>query len=895
MTLPTGTVTFLFTDIEGSTVRWEESPDRMRTALARHNEIMSDAIERHAGVLFETAGDSFVVAFESASPALAAAVGAQRDLQREPWPVEIGELRVRMALHTGQAEMRAEGYAAQHTLSRQARLLAIAHGGQILVSSASRDALGEARVEGVELRDLGEVVLKDLIEPERVFQVVASEPPWSLPSEFPPLRTRRAQTSNLPTSPVPFVGRERMLDEVTSAVTTGSSRVTTLLGPGGIGKTRLSLRVAERVQHRFVDGVFFVDLAAVTEPHLALSAIAAALDSGDEVSGAADGLAQWLRDRELLLVLDNLEQVIDVAADIAQLLAQASRVRVLATSRIPLRILEEAEFPVAPLDVPELGDGDDQPDLDTIARSDAVELFVARSTASTPDFALTADNAGVIAAICRRLEGIPLALVLAAARSRALDPESMLEGLDHRLSLLTDGARDLPKRHQALHDTVEWSYDLLDDAERALYARMSTHAGGFRLDSAEAIADSVDVATTMGTLVDASLIQAVETGDGGVRYAMLETIGEHARTKLAELGLADDAERRHALYFLDFAEEAERHLQSEDIVEWSGRLDEEHDNIRIALARLGVGAERRELDATRSLVRLVAAMGTFWLDRGNLAEGLSQLALGAELVPRWLEAAVDDDERMSAWQAGAVIDDSRGLIARRRGDLVDARRWLEAAIEGYRASGDQFHEGIALISLGTLSFHGGDHDQARVIYNQALALSRTVEGGDTASALLSLGNLERDAGNHELARSLYEQTLAIDVAANDLVNQSVSINNLANLALDVGDVERARELHLRSLEIRYRVGVKMMFAESMIGLASVEMTSGRFDRAARLIGFAEQVAERTGGAFDPMERRLHARAVERLREQLGDDTFATQRHAGRLLTEPEAVAYVGMP
>ncbi len=246
--LPTGTVTFLFSDIEGSTARWEDSPEQMRAALARHNAIMRDALERHDGVLFETAGDSFVVAFESAPPALAAAVWAQRDLHREPWPAETGALRVRMALHTGPAEMRADGYAAQHTLSRQARLLAIAHGGQILVSQAAHDGLTETRPKAVELRDLGEVWLKDLIEPEQVFQVVASRPPWSLPVEFPPLRSPRAQRSNLPTAAVPFIGREDTLDEVTRAVTAGASRLTTLLGPGGIGKTRLALRVAERVQ-----------------------------------------------------------------------------------------------------------------------------------------------------------------------------------------------------------------------------------------------------------------------------------------------------------------------------------------------------------------------------------------------------------------------------------------------------------------------------------------------------------------------------------------------------------------------------------------------------------------------------------------------------------------------
>ncbi len=886
--LPTGTVTFLFTDIEGSTVRWEDSPAQMRAALDRHNAIMRDAIERHEGVLFETAGDSFVVAFESAPPALAAAVWAQRELQQETWPSEIGALRVRMTLHTGPAEMRSDGYSAQHTLSRQARLLSITHGDQILVSDAAHSALGNSGPDGVELRDLGEVWLKDLIEPEQVFQVVASRPPWSLPAEFPPLRSVRAQSPNLPTAPIPFIGREHMLDEVTRAVTVGSSRVTTLLGPGGMGKTRLALRTAERVQHHFANGVYFVDLAPVTEPALAMSAIAAAIGAGDEVGSDTAALAQLLRDRELLLVLDNLEQVIDVAIDVAELLSLVPGLRVLATSRTPLRILEEAEYPVSPLDLPALND---EASVETIAQSDAVGLFVARSKASSPDFLLAADNAADIAAICHRLEGIPLALVLAAARSRALTPAEMLERLEHRLSMLTDGARDLPVRHQTLHDTVEWSYDLLDEAERSLYARLSVHSGGFRLDAAEAIADSLDVTAGIEALLDASLIQSVETADGGVRYRMLETIGEHARAKLDEDGAAADTENRHAWHFLQFAEEAALQLEGEHIAEWGARLDEEHDNVRAALGRLDRSAEQGDPHAIRSLVRMAAAMGLFWLDRGHLTEGRGHLERGAKLAQHWLDTARDDTERSAAWQASAEIADARGLIARRRNELVDARRWIEEAIQGYRASGDAVHEGLALISLGTLSFHAGDHDEARVVYNRGLALSRSANNRNTASALLSLGNLERDAGNHELARSLYEQSLAIDQATHDLIGESVSINNLANLALSVGEFDRARSLHMESLEIRHRVGARMMLAESMVGIALVEAAAGRLDRAARFIGFAEGLAELAGGEFDPMERRLHAQAVETLSTGLDQDTFTTERKAGRLMTDAEAVEY----
>lgn len=894
-TLPTGTVTFLFSDIEGSTVRWENAPDEMPAALSRHNAILREAIDRHDGVLFETAGDGFVIAFATAPPALAAAVWAQRELRREAWPERIGALSVRMAVHTGAAEMRADGYAAQHTLSRQARLLSAGHGGQILVSSASRELIGDELPESVEFREMGWLWLKDLIEPEEVFQVVASAPPWNLPADFPPLQSHRAPPGNLPTAAVPFIGRERTVDEVVAEVAHGPSRAVTLLGPGGIGKTRLSLRVAERLQHHFVDGVYFVDLAAVTDPALVVTTVASTIGVGDDIDvmGGAAALGRLLKDKEILVVLDNLEQVIDVAPDVAEMLLYAPKLRVLATSRTPLRILEEVEYDVEPLGLVDEAAGHD---VSAIEGSESVRLFVERSRASARGFELTDENAHAVAAICRRLEGMPLAIVLAAARSKSLEPTKMLARLEYRLDLLTDGARDLPARHQALRDTIEWSYSLLEEPERALYAQVSVHAGGLRRDAAEAVAkpfmSAEEVTAALDALVDASLIQPVETADGDVRYRMLESIIEHAREKLLASDLGDDTERRHAEHFLGLAERAAPHLEGEHGVEWSARLDEEHDNVRVALARQHRDVEGGDREAMGRAVRLTGAMGVFWLDRGHLSEGAAHLERAANVARRWAEEGGESADADGIRRAAAEIADIRGLIARRRDDLDGARRWLEEAIAGYHELGDALGEGLAVISLGTLSYHDGDVEQARALYNRGLGLSKSSSDRNASAALFSLGNLERDEGNTQIARSLYERSLAIDRVNHDLLGQSVAINNLANLAFDTGDLERARGLHLESIEIRHRLGARMMLAESMVGLASVAAAAGDFDHAARLIGFADVTAEVLGGEFDPMERRLHERVMAALRAGIGEDSLDAARQEGRQMSDACAVDLV---
>lgn len=880
-------VTFLFTDIEGSTVRWERAPEQMTDALARHDAILRYTLAQCGGVLCQTAGDSFVVAFASAPAALDMALLAQRTLRAETWPAEIGALRVRMALHTGMATQRADGYDANHTLTRQARLLATAHAHQILVSGGTRELLAGRLPANVELRDMGELWLKDLIDPEHVFQVVASKPPWSLPDEFPPLLSQRPRPGNLPVPPLPFIGRHLAVDELSTFVTEGSLRLTTLVGPGGIGKTRLAIRIAERVQHHFADGVFFVDLAAVADVDMVLPAIGVVLGltESDEPAGS---LAEHLRDRDLLLVLDNFEQVIDAAVDVAKLLAAAPSLRVLVTSRIPLHVLSEHEYAVSPLELPDLeGRGDV---VATFAESEAMALFVERATAAAPGFTLTSANVRTVAAICHRLDGIPLALLLAAARLKVLTPEAMLDRLEDRLGLLTGGARDLPTRHQTLRDTIAWSYDLLDDKKRAQYARWSVFVGGFRLEAAQAVdagAASEDFATLDGlvSLTDNSLLVAVETPDGVMRYRMLETINEHAREKLDADGLTGEVERAHTQFFLGLAEEAATHLEGKQVVLWSGRLAEDHDNMRAALSR---GFERSgggDIDSAQMVVRLATALALFWNDRGHLSEGRRHLEGALELIPLWLNSAADEDERLRAMGASAVISDFLGSITRRSGDLIEARRFLENALDVYRSLDDERGQGRALAAMGTVSLHEGNPDASRSAHTQSLELSRSAGDQYTVvSGLISLGNVERDHGSTELARSFYEQAFDTAVEIHEFIGQSVALNNLANLAIDAGEVEQAHGLHLRSLDLRHDVGYRIMVAESMVGVAAVELALGRPQRAAQLIGFAEGLADDVGGTFDPAEQRLYERAIATIKDDFGEVWLGEERSVGRNMT-----------
>ncbi len=529
--LPSGTVTFLFTDIEGSTALWERDRAAMAAAVQRHLSLLDAAIQTHRGVLYKTVGDGVQAAFSTAADAVAAAVEAQRMVLAQDWG-SVGPLRVRMALHAGEAEPQDDDYLTA-PLNRLARLLVSGHGGQVLVSHAVQQLVRGALPVDVELRDLREHRLRDLLEPERVWQVLAP----GLPTDYPPLKTLDSRPNNLPRQPTPFLGREQLVVDLTALLRREDVQLLTLTGPGGTGKTRLALQVAAEVLDAFPDGVFFVDLAALTDSALIASAIAGAVGVRSDGAGATpEALAAFLRDKQVLLLLDNFEHLVAGAPVVGELLRLCPELTVLATSRAPLHLRAERELPVPPLSLP---DPARHEPLERLIEYEAVRLFIDRAIAAKPDFTVDNQNAPAVAEICARLDGLPLAIELAAARVRLLPPQALLQRLEQRLPLLTSGARDAPQRQRTLRDAIAWSHDLLSSDEQTLFRRLGVFAGGCTLEAAEVVVNpdgELDVFTGLASLIDEALLrQGAGSGDEP-RFRMLETIREFALERLATSG-----------------------------------------------------------------------------------------------------------------------------------------------------------------------------------------------------------------------------------------------------------------------------------------------------------------------------------------------------------------------
>src|SRR5579859_2424555 len=608
-TLPTCTITFLFTDVEGSTRLWEEHSQAMRQVMARHDALLTQVFERHDGVVVRPRGegDSLFAVFVRVSDAVAAALAGQRALAAEDWG-EIGLLRVRMGLHTGEADLR-EGDYYGSAVNRCARLRSAGHGGQILLSEATAVLVRGTVPQHVPLVDLGRHRLKDLSEAEPIFQLRAPD----LPDAFPPLATLDAHPNNLPFQLTSFIGREQELSDLVHLL--GAARLITLTGPGGSGKTRLALQVAAQMLDAFPDGVWFVDLFGVLDAVGVIPAIAQVLTVREsEGRSLAVSLAAYLRRKRLLLLLDNFEQVVAAAPQLYELLTAALGPTILVTSRVLLRVGGEHVYTLQPLPLPDLA-GDAAPER--VRHNPAVQLFVARAQALEPDFALTADNAIAIATICTRLDGLPLSIELAAARVRLLPPRALLERLDQRLPLLTGGERERPRRQQTLRDTLQWSWELLEPAEQALFRRLGVFASGWTLAAAAAICDragELDLLEGLTSLVDNSLVH--QRGlDGETRFGMLATLREFALEQLEASGEAAALRRHHAEYYTDLVERAAAtYRRTGCALDLLRALDPEHDEFSAALECL---AEQQ--DAALGL-RLAGSLGTWFLMRA-LGEG----------------------------------------------------------------------------------------------------------------------------------------------------------------------------------------------------------------------------------------------------------------------------------
>ena len=863
-------VTYLFTDVEGSTLLWESEPERMRQALARHDDITRAAVDAHRGVVVKMSGDGAHAAFEDPLDALGTALQLQR-LLADPDATNGIALRVRCGLHVGVSERRDNDFFGP-AVNRAARIMRVAHGGQVLLSEAMAALIGERLPGGVALRDLGAVRLRDLSNVEHVYQVLHPE----LRESFPPLRSLEATPNNLPLQLTSFIGREQELEEVKKLLRT--TRLLTLFGLGGIGKTRLSLHVAAEAMVDYPDGVWFVELAPLADGRSVPQAIASVLGVREEVGRPVlEALLKYMKDRRLLLILDNCEHLIHACAEVAtQLLQSGPHLKILASSREHLRVTGETSFPVSALAVPDPY----QKFLHTaLGQYAAARLFIDRTVAVLPAFEVTASNATAVAEICNRLDGIPLAIELAAARVRALSVEQIAARLEDRFRLLTTGDRAATPRQQTLRALIDWSYDLLTEDERVLLRRLAVFAGGWTLDAAEAVGaggdlDPGDIVDVLTRLVEKSLVAA--DPDGG-RYRLLETVRQYAQERLNASGEGDEVRARHLAFYLALAETADPNLRGPDAGVWLSRLDLNGENFLSAHA----WCDHAENGADLGL-RLVHSVKRYLATRGLLA-------LGHRATVEAL-ARPGAQRRTSARARGLFDAGQLGFFMGRYGE---AQEYLEESLSIAREIGDTRMVAMVLQPLGMASVAQGDSSAARRYLEEALSLAQELgEKRQVAAALNALAQLHRVEGNLGMAEPLYEQVLTLARDLGDRESIAIGLLNLAMVLMGRGSSDRARELLLEVHTIAAETGSRP------VGQSVLEVTAGlavlheQWALTAVLFGAAEAQAGQTGLRRDPADEAFLAPLIAKARGALGDAAFAGAENSGRALPYEDVMEQV---
>lgn len=920
---PSGLVTFLFTDIEGSTRLWESHPTEMSVSLARHDELLRSVVEAADGYVFKTVGDAFCVAFASADEAVDAAVSVQRAVARERWP-EPAVLRVRMAVHTGECSERGGDYFGP-TVNRVARLEAIAHGGQVVVSGRARALLGDHLPDGAQLRDMGEHRLKDLTAPEHVFQVDID----GLPAEFPPLRSlaNSALRNNLPRYASSFVGRATEVSELEHLVDNG--RLVTLVGAGGCGKTRLAVQVAAELLDGSGDGVWLVELAALSDAASVAATVGSALGLVPEPTRpVSETLVSSLRTRRLLIVLDNCEHVINEAAELADMvLSECPEVALIATSREPLRIAGEQLYRVAPLGTPPDGSP-----TKVIVATDAVQLFTERARSQQPDFRVDDTNALLVSAICRQLDGIPLAIELAAARLASLSLVDISQRLRERFRLLTTGTRTALPRQQTLRALIDWSYDLLDDTEQLALCRLSTFVGGCTIDAADAVVadgeriERVDVVDLVSALTDKSLLRN-EPAPHGTRYTMLETVRQYAAEHLGARSEQEPAEaaRRHRDYYLALAERAHPQLSGPDQAEWFETLSSDHDNLRAALS---FTLDDANLDDEG--LRFVVALGPFWrqgrsveglryastlLDRSEprrhndrwaaARESIASLHIDLEQNPAarpLLDEALTIAEKGDDHELINRIINGQGFVACKLGQLDVARACYERSLSRAREHHDEQGELGALMGLADVLSDESD-ELAGTYYEQALAMARTMGDVGTVAVICYNRSIhELLQGNLDASEQFASEALGLAGELHLSSLTACAINGLGGVAISrvtpsTGHAERVELLKraqgccLDALDIAQRTYDEGLRGGPLHYAASVAYHAGDSHRAVILRGMVDTLVEQSQNG-EPVFRMRRDREYAALRKTLDPADFDRAYQSGRALSLAEAITVV---
>jgi len=831
MTAPHGTVTFVFTDVVGSTRLWERYPDAMKAAVRRHDEILRGIFEGEGGHVFKTVGDAFCVAFDEPGAALRASAAAQNALAAEPWG-DTGALAVRIGVHTGTAEVRDGDYFGG-TLNRAARIESAAHGGQVLLSRATHELVRDQPPEGLAFLDLGEHRLKSLERPERLFQLTGG----GLAGSFPPPRSVSVLPNNLPPRPTSFIGREEEMSAL-SALLAGPAKLVTLTGSGGTGKTRLALEAGAAQLGAFAGGVWLVELAMITEPERLAAAVTGALGIREEPGRSLmDTLLAALCRQEMLIILDNCEHLPGPVAALASgMLRSCGRLKILATSRSPLGLAGEATVAVPPLGVfdihrnPVVGPGAAR----RIGECAAVRLFVERARAVRPDFVLNDDNAQAVGEICARLDGIPLALELAAARLRLLDAKQIAARLADRFRLLRGSGSERLPHQQTLQALVDWSHELLTEDERVLFRRLAAFAGGRSLESVEEVCGGgalgdADVLDLLQSLVEKSLV-GVETGQSGdPRYTMLESVWHYAGHRLEESGEMSSLREAHAQHFLAWAVAAAPHFEGAEQAAWLARFDDDLFNLDRAL-RWFISRGN-----AASAMQLLAAVGRPMEVRGYLTQGRA-LAADVLALPADLEPGLRARGELVAARLAWALD-----------DYPAARILFEQAAASARLSGDRALAVSCRGFVGFLERGDGRLDEAEEIFQSGLAEAREI--GSEQAVALCLGGLGRVAvgrGRLDEARRLSEEALAIHRRLGDHWIAGLVLWGLARTAIAQGDLARAEDALREWAGIAAALGNGWTMPYILMTLAAAAVAGQRFERGARLLGAAEAQRERHG-------------------------------------------------
>jgi predicted ATPase/class 3 adenylate cyclase len=903
---PTGTVTFLFTDIEGSTRLWEADPDAMRAALVSHDSIVRGAIEAHSGHVFATGGDGFAAAFARAGDALGSAAAAQAMLVAQEWPPE-APLRVRMGVHTGEATERDGDYFGP-AVNRAARLMTAGHGGQVLVSAATAEVVGT-----VALVDLGEHRLRDLARAERVYQLRAP----GLPDAFPPLRSSTARSGNLPRQMTSFVGRARELALVGDALR--ERPLVTLTGVGGVGKTRLALQAAAEAAAAFPDGAWVCELAPLTNPGAVWEAVAASLGVKPAIGrDLSETVVEYLAAKQLLLALDNCEHLLEATAKLVDAVAhECPGVVILATSREGLGLA--GELIVA---VPSLGLPDDAASVEALSTTDAVRLFVERTRDANASFALTPDNAAAVAQLCRRLDGIPLAIELAAARARSMTPEDLLERIDQRFTLLTRGSRAALERQQTLRRTIDWSYELLGPPEREALLRFAVFAGGCGLPAAEAVVAGgavgpADVVDVLAQLVDKSLV-IVEDNRGRARYRMLETIRQYAQERLDDSGTAPSVRRAHADYYVVLAESAGPHLRGRGQLVWARDLAVEIANLRAAVDWTV------EQASPEPALRLVAPLTVQGLEVGDAAMEWAAAASaipGADAHPLFATVAswavwgatvrrdydrarttlgrvAAFEELQGRWEAAACR--AAATLAFFTGDLETAHRWGDEWVRVARSDGDAYEVSQALVmDAASVLFTGQRGSDPIPIYEEAIRIARdagiltalAIALSGLATALTRVDTRALDPETARRAAVVAEEAFEVGTLIGDPTSVDIARHLRGQIAMRRGEFRAALEAYAESAEVIIARGGRTTVLMPLVIMAACAFAgAGHAETAAVLLGAGDTLSPTRFGPGWAMQWLSELDSA--LPQQLGAERFVELRSQGAALGPSEAVEYV---